>query len=142
MSARIADFAFRFRLPLCGVILLGFFVFLPKTNFTEIDNDLTMWVAKTDPVYVDYERFRTEFGGQRSLIVALRSERLFSPESLAFIRTVTADIERVAGGAGAEPGDGEHRSQRDEPVARRRRRHRGAAAPGGRARRGGCVPGS
>jgi predicted RND superfamily exporter protein len=54
-----------------------------------------MWVAKTDPVYVTYERFRSEFGGQRNLIVALQSDRLFAPESLDFIRTITADIERV-----------------------------------------------
>jgi predicted RND superfamily exporter protein len=54
-----------------------------------------MWVAKTDPVYVTYERFRSEFGGQRNLIVALQSDRLFAPDSLDFIRTITADIERV-----------------------------------------------
>jgi predicted RND superfamily exporter protein len=95
MTARLADLIFRFRLPLCAVIVLGFLAFAPKANFTEIDNDLTMWVSKTDPVYVTYERFRQEFGGQRNLIVALRSDRLFAPEALAFIRTVTADIERV-----------------------------------------------
>ena len=32
---------FRFRLPLCAVIVIGFVVFAPSTNFTDIDNDLT-----------------------------------------------------------------------------------------------------
>ena len=96
MSKWVAEFVFRFRRPLCAVIVLGVLHFAPKVNFTEIDNDLTMWVSKTDPVYVTYERFRTEFGGQRNLIVALRSSDLFSPASLEFIRNVTADIERVA----------------------------------------------
>jgi uncharacterized protein len=96
MSRWIAEAVFRFRRPLCAVIVLGFFYFAPKTNFTEIDNDLTMWVSKTDPVYVTYERFRTEFGGQRSLIVALQSNDLFAPAALEFIRAVTADVERVA----------------------------------------------
>ena len=95
MSRWVAEMVFRWRRPLCAVIVLGFFYFAPSTNFTEIDNDLTMWVSKTDPVYVTYERFRNEFGGQRNLIVALRSKDLFSPASLDFIRTVTGDIERV-----------------------------------------------
>jgi len=93
--AGLAALLYRLRLPLSGFIVLGFLFLVPKTNFTEIDNDLTMWVAKTDPVYVTYERFRDEFGGQRNLIVALRSDKLFTPESLDFIRTITADIERV-----------------------------------------------
>ena len=95
MSRWVAELVFRLRFPLCAVIVLGFFYFAPSTNFTEIDNDLTMWVSKTDPVYVTYERFRNEFGGQRNLIVALRSKDLFSPASLDFIRTVTGDVERV-----------------------------------------------
>ena len=95
MSARVADVVFRLRYPLCAVIVLGFFYFVPSTNFTRIDNDLTMWVSKTDPVYQTYERFRTEFGGQRMLLVALKSERIFTVEGLTFIRQVTSDIERV-----------------------------------------------
>jgi uncharacterized protein len=93
--ARVAVLLYRLRLPLCALIVVGFIALVPKTNFTNINNDLTMWVAKTDPVYVTYERFRNEFGGQRNLIVALRSDRLFTPESLDFIRAITADIERV-----------------------------------------------
>jgi predicted RND superfamily exporter protein len=94
-TARIADAIFRFRYLLCGLIAAGFIVFLPKTNFTSIDNDLDMWISKDDPVYQQYERFREEFGGQRTLLIALQSDRLFAPDSLAFIRQVTGDIERV-----------------------------------------------
>ena len=93
--AAVAAWLYRLRYPLSAFVVLGFLALAPKANFTEIDNDLTMWVAKTAPVYVTYERFRQEFGGQRNLIVALRSDRLFTPDSLAFIRAVTADIERV-----------------------------------------------
>jgi predicted RND superfamily exporter protein len=96
MSAWVADVVFRFRWPFFAIIVAGFLVFAPKTNFTEIDNDLTMWVSKTDPVYVTYDAFRREFGGQRNLIVALQSDSLFTRESLEFIRSVTSDIERVA----------------------------------------------
>jgi uncharacterized protein len=95
MSARLADVIFRFRYPLCAFIVLGALYLAPKTNITEIDNEITMWISKDDPIYQTYERFRQEFGGQRLLLVALRSDSLFTPESLEFIRTVTDDIERV-----------------------------------------------
>jgi hypothetical protein len=54
-----------------------------------------MWISKDDPVYQTYERFRQEFGGQRTLLIALKSDQLFSPDSLQFIREVTAALERV-----------------------------------------------
>ena len=95
MSARLADLIYRFRLPLSGAIILGFFALLPLTNITQIDNDISMWISRDDPVYQTYERFRDEFGGQRTLLIALRSERLFTPEGLAFVRQITDDIERV-----------------------------------------------
>ena len=95
MSGRLADLIFRFRLPLCAIIAVGFLAFLPRLNITEIDNDISMWISKDEPVYRMYERFREEFGGQRTLMIALRSPRLFTPESLEFIRQVTGDIERV-----------------------------------------------
>ena len=70
---RLAAWLYRLRYPLSAVVVLGFVALAPKANFTEIDNDLTMWVAKTDPVYVTYERFRDEFGGTRTLIVAIEA---------------------------------------------------------------------
>ena len=95
MTRAIAELTFRFRYPLCAVILAGFVVLLPKTNFTEIDNDISMWISKDDPVFQTYERFRMEFGGQRTLMIALKSDRLFTPEGLGLIRRVSDDIRRV-----------------------------------------------
>ena len=95
MTAWLARAIFRLRIPLSAFIVIGAVVLAPSANFTEIDNDLTMWVSNTDPVYQTYERFRQEFGGQRNLLVALKSDRLFTPESLGFIRQLTGDIERV-----------------------------------------------
>ncbi len=95
MTQAIAELTFRFRYPLCAVILAGFLVLLPKTNFTTIDNDISMWISKDDPVFQTYEHFRKEFGGQRTLMIALKSEHLFTPEGLEFIRRVTGDINRV-----------------------------------------------
>lgn len=98
MSERAAEIIYRFRLPLSALILLGAVFFAPRANITHIDNDITAWFSKQDPVYQDYERFRSEFGGTRSLIVALEAdsaERLFSRETLKFIEQVTGDIQRI-----------------------------------------------
>ena len=95
MTAWIARVIFRFRYPLCAVIAVGFLLLLPKVNFTEIDNDISMWISKDDPVYQTYEGFRQEFGGQRTLMIALQSPRLFTAEGLGFVRRITEDIRRV-----------------------------------------------
>ena len=98
MSLRIARFLYRFRLPLTGLILLGAIVLAPRANITDIDNDLTAWFSREDPVYQEYERFRDEFGGTRNLIIAIETPgraRLLSTEAFEFIRHVSAEIERV-----------------------------------------------
>ena len=98
MSARLAAWIYRWRLALTALIIAGAILSIPRANITHIDNDITAWFSKQDPVYQDYERFRAEFGGTRSLIIALKAETpdiLFAAEALAFIQRVTADIERV-----------------------------------------------
>src|SRR5688500_6381060 len=95
MSARVAAFVFRFRLALCAAIVAGFLALLPSVNLTEIDNDISMWISKDDPIHQTYERFRAEFGGQRTLLVALESDRLFTAEGLEFVRRLTGDIARL-----------------------------------------------
>src|SRR5688572_4411864 len=98
MSRLIARFIFRWRFLLTGFCVLGALAFAPRANITRIDNDITAWFSKSDPVYKDYERFREEFGGTRTLIVALQAGSpsvLFSPETLAYIERITGDIERI-----------------------------------------------
>jgi predicted RND superfamily exporter protein len=95
MRRSFATALYRWRIPLSVFIVAGAVAFAPLVNITDIDNDLTAWFSKDDPVYRDYERFRSEFGGTRTLIVALRSEKLFTREALRFIEDVTAAIERV-----------------------------------------------
>ena len=98
MSRLIAAFIFRWRYPLSALCVLGALVSIPSANITKIDNDITAWFSKSDPVYQDYERFRAEFGGTRNLIVALQAsspEALFSEATLAYIERITGDIERI-----------------------------------------------
>jgi predicted RND superfamily exporter protein len=98
MSRVLAGWIYRWRIPLSVVIVLGALVLSPRANITEIDNDITAWFSKDDPVYRDYERFRSEFGGTRALIIALQADsadRLFSRATLETIAAITGDIERV-----------------------------------------------
>ena len=98
MSATFAAVIYRWRLALSALIVTGAILAIPRVNITQIDNDITAWFSRDDPVYQDYERFRAEFGGTRSLIVALQADsadRLFARDTLAFIAQVSGDIERV-----------------------------------------------
>jgi predicted RND superfamily exporter protein len=94
----LASVIWRWRLPFSLFLVVGALALSPRANITEIDNDITAWFSRDDPVYRDYERFREEFGGTRTLIVALQADspdRLFARDTLQFIETVTGDIERV-----------------------------------------------
>ena len=97
-SAALASVIYRWRFPLSALIVLGALAFAPQVDPTRIDNDITAWFSKDDPVYRDYERFRAEFGGSRTLIIAIQADapdRLFARDTLDFIAQVTGDIERV-----------------------------------------------
>jgi hypothetical protein len=95
VGARLAPWIFRWRRWLTGIVVLGAVVAAPSADFATLDNDMTAWFSKQDPVYVEYERFRQEFGGTRTLIIALEGDAIFSPEGLGLIRDVTREIERV-----------------------------------------------
>jgi len=98
LSRFLAGIIWRWRLPMSAVLVLGAVALAPRADITHIDNDITSWFSTDDPVYREYERFRQEFGGTRSLIIALKADspdRLFSRETLQFIEEVTGDIERV-----------------------------------------------
>jgi hypothetical protein len=98
VSQALAGWIYRWRIPLSVFIVLGALAQAPRANITKIDNDITAWFSKDDPVYRDYERYRAEFGGTRALIIALKADsadRLFSRETLETIEAISGDIERV-----------------------------------------------
>lgn len=94
VSALLAGAIYRWRLPLSAAIVLGALVCARYASLDNLNNDLSAWVAKDSPEYREYDRFRQEFGGGRTLIVALESDALFSPAGLAYVERVTREIER------------------------------------------------
>ncbi len=98
MSQWVADVIYRHRRLLTAFILIGAALLAPRANITRIDNDLTAWFSRSDPVYREYERFRDQFGGTRNLIVALKApsrERLFSRDLFDTLDAISRDIEQV-----------------------------------------------
>ncbi len=98
MSHRLAEVLWRWRRVLCTIIALGAVAFAPSANITKIDNDLTAWFSVDDPIYKDYARFRDEFGGTRTLIIAIEAktrEQLLSAEGLGLIDDLSSQIEKV-----------------------------------------------
>ena len=98
MSQAIAAFIWRWRRVLTTIIVIGAVAFVPSANITKIDNDLTAWFSVKDPIYKDYARFRDEFGGTRTLIIAIEAptrDRLLSADGLQLVEALTADIEKV-----------------------------------------------
>ncbi len=91
----MARVLWRLRYVLSAFILVGAAGLAPLTNFTDLDNDISAWISKSDPVYLTYEDFRQEFGGARVLLIALQGDGVFTPAGLAAIRDMSEEIRRV-----------------------------------------------
>ncbi len=94
-SARLARLLYRWRWPLTVLVLAGAVVCAGSANLNNINNDLSAWVAKDSPEYVEYERFRREFGGGRVLIIAVAGDGLFTPDGLRYLDRISRDIARL-----------------------------------------------
>jgi hypothetical protein len=84
VSLRVAQFIYRWRRLLTGLIVLGALVLAPRAHIQTIDNDLSAWFSADDPIFKDYVRFRDEFGGTRTVIIAIEAPsraRMFSTRS-------------------------------------------------------------
>ena len=95
MSLALARFLYRFRVVLTVLIVAGALALAPRAQITRIDNDISAWFSKDDPVLRDYDRLRQEFTGSRTLIVALEGPGVTSAAGLDVLRRITADVERV-----------------------------------------------
>ena len=93
-AERLGRLLYRYRLVLSASILVGAAALAPRVNLTDINNDLSAWVAKDTPEYQTYERFTDEFGGTRNMIVAFRGP-VFTPEGLQLVERLTHEIQQI-----------------------------------------------
>ena len=96
MTARLADVLYRWRFVSLSVALGGLLAFVPTMRVVSIDHDVSAWLSRDDPAYRDYDRLTHEFGGTRSLIVALEGEAIFTPDGLAYLQRITRDLGTVS----------------------------------------------
>lgn len=95
VADRLTDGLFRWRRVLASLSVLGALLLAPLADIRTLDNDVSAWFQRDDPVYADYERLRKEFPGSRTLIVALAADDAFTPPMLEALRAITADVEQV-----------------------------------------------
>ncbi|HQI82031.1 MAG TPA: MMPL family transporter [Deltaproteobacteria bacterium] len=91
---RFAHLLFRLRYALFGLIL-AVTVFFGLSIRVEMDNTISSWFSPTDPVSVSYRTFRDTFEGSRYLIVAVRSEDLFTTPVLTYLKRKTQDLKEM-----------------------------------------------
>jgi len=76
----------------CVILLTLFFASSIKM---ELDNTISSWFSKDDPISVNYNSFRDAFEGGRYLIVAIESADIFSYDILNYIRSKTDELEQM-----------------------------------------------
>jgi predicted RND superfamily exporter protein len=98
---RLAASLYRWSIPLSAALVIGAIALIPRASVTAVDNDISAWFSRSDPLFRDYDRFQAEFGGTQPLIIALRSETpapaapaagLFTRERLELVKEMTGDI--------------------------------------------------
>ena len=85
-----------FRLTLAVVFFIStvFMVFFVQQ---EHDNNIGVFFNDDDPVYQLYQDFVDEYGSEEFVMVAMRDDHLFAPETIELIRALTDGIASVEG---------------------------------------------
>ena len=92
MMQRFARILYRCRL--FGIsLLIVTTIILSFSIEIESDNSLRAWFAENDPEYIAYENYIDTFESGKYLIVALKSENLFSLDVLNYIKAKTEELE-------------------------------------------------
>ncbi|MGD9239436.1 MAG: efflux RND transporter permease subunit [Desulfobacterales bacterium] len=92
MMHRVARILYRCRLFGIGFLIVTTII-LSISIEIESDNSLRAWFAKNDPEYIAYENYIDTFESGKYLIIALKSENLFSLDVLKYIRQKTEALE-------------------------------------------------
>ncbi|HUF47000.1 MAG TPA: MMPL family transporter [Vicinamibacterales bacterium] len=98
VSEAMAGWLYRWRIWLSVGLVIGAVALVPRINVTAIDSEFTAWFGADDPAFQQYERLRDEFGGTRTLIIAIEAparDRLLSDEGFAYLDRVTDAIDRL-----------------------------------------------
>lgn len=89
---RIARILYKVRFIAIGFII-GITMMFGTWIDIESDNSLRAWFSKDDPHYIAYEHFIDTFEGGKYLVVALKSNQIFTLDVLTYIKHKTETLE-------------------------------------------------
>jgi len=89
---RFAQIIYNLRFFIVSCILL-ITVFFGLSIQIESDNSMKAWFSEDDPDYIKYQGFVDTFESSKYLIIALRSEHIFSRDVLNYIKEKTDELE-------------------------------------------------
>jgi len=92
---RLAHWQYRYRWWIAAATLVASVFLLPHAKGLELENDMAAWFQEDDPVYATYRQYRDEFGGTRTLIIAVESPDLFSLPVLEYLKRLSEDLEKL-----------------------------------------------
>ena len=81
---------------LVGIVLLTAFFSYQLTKLT-IDSDILHYLPEDDPVVITFQEVGTMFGGNSLAMVALETDNVFNPQTLARIDTITMRFNELPG---------------------------------------------
>jgi predicted RND superfamily exporter protein len=92
---KFANFILQYRFPLlAGIILLTIFFGYQLTKL-KIDGDILNYLPQDDPVVVQFREIGEKFGGNSLAIIALETQDVFNPRTLARIDTITSEFQAL-----------------------------------------------
>ena len=92
---KFANLVIRFRFPLLvGIVILTIF-FAYQLTKVKIDSDILNYLPQDDPVVVLFREIGEKFGGNSLAIIALETQDVFNPRTLARIDTITSRFQAL-----------------------------------------------
>jgi hypothetical protein len=91
----LAAWQYRHRWRIAGAVLLASVALLPHAKGLAFENDMSTWFQPDDPVYATYRHYRDEFGGTRTLIIAVESRDLWSRPVLEYLKRLSFELEKL-----------------------------------------------
>lgn len=92
---RLARWQYRYRWWIAAAVFAASVFLLPHAKGLVLENDMAAWFQPDDPIYATYRQYRDEFGGTRTLIIAVESRELFSRPVLEYLKRLSEDLEKL-----------------------------------------------
>ena len=99
-AGRLAGRLLRFRRTVLALAAAGTLFFGLRAARLSTEWDEQAELPANDPDRVEFDRFRERFGGQEYLLVTLRTDDVFAPDFLEYVRTLSTALRDVPQASG------------------------------------------